>query len=185
MKLKKGMRGKNNGIIHLVNDLPDDIIMAEVGCYAGESALFFLKSGKINRFYAIDPWKDKLEGDVEGTEEFKQRTKYVYDNMEWAEKSFDIRMIPYQEIVIKLKMTLLEADAYNRLPILDAIYIDGDHRYEGVLNDILLAKKLVKKGGIIAGHDYHWESPGVKQAVDEIFYKPHKIYPDSSWRVDI
>ena len=184
MKLKKGMRGKNNGIIHLVNDLPDNIIMAEVGSYAGESGLFFLKSGKIKKFYAIDPWKDKLEGKIDGTEEFKIRTKYVYDNMEWAEKSFDVRMKPYKDIVVKLRMTLFEA--WDLLPQLDFIYIDGDHRYDAVLNDILLAKKLVKEGGIIAGHDYHEESPGVVRAVKEVFKDSFKIlYPDSSWRVDV
>ena len=183
MKLKKGMRGKNNGIIHLVNYLPDNVIMAEIGCYAGEGALFFLKSGKIKKYYAVDPWKDSLEGEVEGTEEFKQRTKFVYDNIEWAEKSFDIRILPYKDIVVKLKMTFFEA--WHLLPQLDLIYIDGDHRYDGVLNDILLAKKLVKKGGIISGHDYHWESPGVIKAVDEVFGKPLKIYPDSSWRIDV
>lgn len=183
MKLKKGMRGKNNGLIHLVNELPNDITMAEIGSYAGESALFFLKSSKIKKFYAIDPWKNELEGGIEGTEEFIKRTKYVYDNMEWAEKSFDIRVLPYSEIVVKLKMTLWKA--FDLLPPLDLIYIDGDHRYSGVKNDILLAKKLVKKGGIISGHDYHWESPGVIQAVNEIFVKPDKSYPDSSWRVNI
>lgn len=51
----------------------------------------------------------------------------------------------------------------------DLVFIDGDHRYEHVMEDILLAQKMVNKG-IIAGHDYDQSDwPGVKKAVDEVF----------------
>ena len=36
---------------------------------------------------------------------------------------------------------------------LDMLFIDGDHRYEGVLADWLLYKHLVSPGGIVAFHD--------------------------------
>ena len=36
---------------------------------------------------------------------------------------------------------------------LDFLFIDGDHRYEGVKSDFLAYKHLVKEGGIIAFHD--------------------------------
>ncbi len=51
---------------------------------------------------------------------------------------------------------------------IDAIYIDGDHSYEGVLRDIILWKNKVKQGGIIVGDDYPL-FPGVKKAVNESF----------------
>ena len=51
---------------------------------------------------------------------------------------------------------------------IDAIYIDGDHSYEGVLRDIILWKDKVKQGGIIVGDDYPL-LPGVKKAVNESF----------------
>lgn len=51
----------------------------------------------------------------------------------------------------------------------DMVFIDGDHRYETVIKDINKAFSLVKKGGIISGHDYnHPTWPGVKRAVDEL-----------------
>jgi predicted O-methyltransferase YrrM len=37
---------------------------------------------------------------------------------------------------------------------LDWVYIDADHRYESVLNDLRLVYPKVKHGGIIAGHDF-------------------------------
>jgi hypothetical protein len=57
----------------------------------------------------------------------------------------------------------------------DAIYIDGDHSYEGCKRDLETAFRKIKKGGYIMGHDYEMNMKkatreyffGVKQAVDE------------------
>jgi len=178
-KLKTGMRGSNNGLLKLIKELPSDIIMAEIGCYAGESTLMFLQSGKVKQLFAIDTWSSKYDGEYHGTEEFIERINRMYKNMAWAEWSFDERVKEYKNVV-KLKMSL--KDAIDELPLLDFIYIDADHRYDAVKNDILLAKNIMKKAGIIAGHDYDAkESPGVILAVNEIFGKPDKIYTDKSW----
>lgn len=48
---------------------------------------------------------------------------------------------------------------------LDWIYIDGNHSYETVRNDIEIAYKKIKKTGWICGHDIDW--PGVRQAIYE------------------
>ena len=51
----------------------------------------------------------------------------------------------------------------------DWLYIDGDHRYEGVKSDLKLAVQKVKMGGFIAGDDYvETENFGVIQAAQEI-----------------
>lgn len=147
------------GLLDLIDDLPSGLIMAEVGCFQGESATLFLDSGKIKRLYAIDTWKWGI---------------YIL-----AEQAFDRNMVGRNEVV-KLKMDLNQA--FASLPVLDFIYIDGNHRYPFVKRDIENAKKLVKKGGIIAGHDYYQHRVcHVKQAVDEIFGKPDKVYKDLSW----
>lgn len=53
---------------------------------------------------------------------------------------------------------------------LDFVFIDGRHTFGDVLADIELWSKLVRKGGIIAGHDYKHESyPGVTRAIDASF----------------
>jgi predicted O-methyltransferase YrrM len=56
----------------------------------------------------------------------------------------------------------------------DFIYIDGDHSYKSVKQDISLWIGKLKKNGIMAGHDYNW--PGVKQAVDEKFKNKFKLF---------
>tara|TARA_R110001592_G_scaffold7371_1_gene41327 strand:+ start:309 stop:932 length:624 start_codon:yes stop_codon:yes gene_type:complete len=48
---------------------------------------------------------------------------------------------------------------------LDFIYVDGDHYAEGVQKDMDIWPFKVKKGGLIAGHDYH--VGGVKDVVNK------------------
>ncbi len=64
----------------------------------------------------------------------------------------------------------------------DFVYIDGDHAYESVNQDISLWTSKIKKTGILAGHDYDW--PGVKQAVDEKFKNKFKL-SGRNWLVNL
>jgi len=51
---------------------------------------------------------------------------------------------------------------------LDFIFIDGNHDFEHVVEDVAKWSKKVKKGGIVAGHDFfrnHHKRFGVKEAI--------------------
>lgn len=62
----------------------------------------------------------------------------------------------------------------------DMIFIDADHSVDAVTKDIWLAKQLLRKGGILCGHDYHSNHPGVVAAVSTLL--PHrKIAAGSIW----
>ena len=50
-------------------------------------------------------------------------------------------------------MTTLPPGGGARGGNLDMLFVDGDHRYEGVLVDWLLYNHLVSPGGLIAFHD--------------------------------
>jgi hypothetical protein len=59
---------------------------------------------------------------------------------------------------------------------LDFIHLDANHRLEMIQSDIRLWYPAVKRGGILAGHDYldgivGGSDYGVKQAVDEFAQK--------------
>lgn len=55
---------------------------------------------------------------------------------------------------------------------LDFVYIDADHCFDAVVNDLGTWFDKVREGGIIAGHDYdNPELPGVQQAVDGFFQR--------------
>ena len=55
---------------------------------------------------------------------------------------------------------------------LDFVYIDGNHNYEYVFEDITVWEPKVKKGGLVGGHDYLYEKnkpyhEGVIKAVNK------------------
>lgn len=47
---------------------------------------------------------------------------------------------------------------------LDFVYIDGNHAFDYIMEDILLWGRKIRKGGIVSGHDYG--IAGVRRAVD-------------------
>jgi len=53
---------------------------------------------------------------------------------------------------------------------IDILFIDGDHSFQGVINDFILYENLIKKGGYIVFDDYNdaQHSPAVKPAVDSL-----------------
>jgi len=149
------------GLQKLIEDLPSDLIMAEIGCFKGESTQMFLDSGKVKKLFAIDTWR---------TPRFVKAEQF-FNNRFKSRIGTDL---------VKLKMTMGSAIEY--LPKLDLIYIDGDHTYEWVKSDIIYSLKMIKPNGIIAGHDYvNRGNVGVIPAVNEMLGQPDKIYEDSSW----
>jgi hypothetical protein len=77
----------------------------------------------------------------------------------------------------------LENDKNNEY---DLIYIDGDHDFKNVNEDIEFFKSKVKKGGYISGHDCNSETPGVRLAIETHFPNEEIIlFSDSSWLIKI
>ena len=167
-------RGATNtqGLLDLIYQLPNNISMIEVGCYAGESTQIFLKSGKISVLYAVDIWEDEFGW-------YKQVD--INHSFSLVEKAFDEKVKNYN--VKKYKMDLSKAKSY--LPKVDFIYIDANHEYEYVLSDINNSKELIKEGGYIGGHDYTNQIPGVVNAVRNSFQGNFLTFSDSSWLIKL
>jgi len=84
----------------------------------------------------------------------------------------------YQSVVVCKKSTI-DASFVN-WPSFDLVFVDADHSYDAVKRDIWAWKPKIKKGGILCGHDYHWDT--VKKAVNEEFTKvEHGTRNDSMW----
>ena len=168
------MRNSYNidGLVTLIEDLPNKLVMAEIGVYSGESTKIFMNSGKIQKMFAVDLWED-IYGFY----------KKINDNHNFnlVEKNFERNLKNYN--VTKLKG--FYKDIINSLPEMDCIYIDASHEYEDVLQDILLSLTKINKGGFICGHDYNNDTLGVIRAVKEVFGNPDKVYSDTSWMVKI
>ena len=159
----------------LVNELligKNDLIGIEIGSYQGESAEILLSSGAFKKLSCIDPWvMDYDPSDTTGDA-----------GIFLAEEAFDKRFKD-NPVVTKLKMMSNDAVGLFEDNSIDFIYIDGNHQYAFVKQDLENFVPKIKVGGIIAGHDYGGPTtPGVTKAIEEFFGgKPEKVYPDFSW----
>ena len=148
-----------------------NLVGIEIGSYAGESAEIFLKSNAFRLLYCIDPWEMHYDPEDNAGED---------EGIFIAEKEFDKRF-KNNPIVKKVKMKSSKAVNIFKDESIDFIYIDGNHQYEFVKQDLIDYVPKIKKGGIISGHDrQQWL--GVDKALDEYFHKkPLKDYPDTTW----
>lgn len=78
-------------------------------------------------------------------------------------ESFTEPKIRGEHILIKKK----SMEAIEDIPMCDYIYLDGDHRYKNISEELEAYWKKVKRGGILSGHDFSSAVPGVVQAVTE------------------
>ena len=123
----------------------------EVGSWAGGSAITWAEAiSKCNKrggeVYCIDPWVN-----------YKNTTKLMHEALR-KNKIFDlfqhnINASGYGDMIF-----MFRGFSGNILPMLknnqfDLIFVDGDHSYKAVLQDIQNAAPLLKEGGILCGDD--------------------------------
>lgn len=76
-----------------------------------------------------------------------------------------------------IKLTSMGAVSRFSCDSLGFVYIDGDHSYDMVMKDIKAWSKKVRKGGVIAGHDYARQAhTKVVEAVND-YTKEYNINP--------
>lgn len=91
-----------------------------------------------------------------------------------------------QDIIVPVPQTTTHGLAMLRHLAIqpDMIYIDADHDYAPVYQDIKDAYALLPPGGVLLGDDYYAEYPGVMQAVDQ-FAAEQKLtfatFPPNKW----
>lgn len=135
------------------DDLPEFFVKmgykkgAEIGVYKGEFSEKFAKAGL--ELSAIDPWrvyKDFIHPKGQDRLDFQfEHTQRV--------------LAPFPNAKI-IRKTSMEAVEDFKDESLDFVYIDGNHEFRYVAEDISEWAKKVRKGGIVSGHDYFYHKSG-------------------------
>ena len=131
---------------------------AEIGVEKGYYSETLCQKISNLKLYCIDLWEA-----YKGYHDFmKHRT------FDTAYKTAKNKLAIYDcELIKKLSMDAVKEFTDDSL---DFVYIDGNHAYEYVRDDIREWSKKVRKGGIISGHDYYITpkgNVGVIKAVNE------------------
>ena len=128
-------------------------IGAEVGVYKGAFTEKFCIAGL--KMFAVDPWK-AYQG-AGRTQKEQDRQDFLYGHTQRT-------LAPYKDC------TIIRADSTEGVKqfedeSLDFVYLDGDHSFAHIAADIVAWSKKVRRGGIIAGHDYFYFPPHRKNLI--------------------
>jgi len=161
--------------------LPDQCIGAEIGVYKGLTTQFLAKQPHIQKIYAIDPWryvdtyldKDLLIQQIPQNDSLGPA--YLATN--WDELYSETAQVlqKYKNIEI-LRQTSIDASHAFKDHTLDFVFIDADHSYSAVKQDLELWFPKIKPGGIIAGHDYVQIGTDEVQRAVHTFFQTHNQY---------
>lgn len=167
----------------LIARIPSDepSVGVEVGVYRGATALQVLQKRPYVTHIMVDPWNaatfgsryDRAPGQMQhgSQEHFDQ----VYEELMR-------KLQTYKGRAQVMRMRSVEAATQVEPHSLDYVFIDGEHSYEAVREDIVAWFPKIKHGGWIGGHDYNSEGyEGLKKAVEEAFPDGVEEGVDHTW----
>ena len=138
----------------------------EVGVRKGNYSEYLLDSWNGKTLSSIDPWLHFDDGKyIDGSNVGQKKQDQIF--MEATKK-----LSRYKQRSIIIRGTSLEAAKKFEEGSLDFVYLDAQHHYEAVKEDIEAWLPKIRSGGVISGDDYaDFELDdnvfGVKRAVDE------------------
>ncbi len=154
----------------------------EIGSFAGASALtwawcaetLFDRAGGV---MCLDPW-DEIKGNAMAPENSQYTTAYlaqIYEiflaNVKYAEFG---PSITHHKTGIEEFQQNIPRQKFN------VIYIDGDHAYESVTRDILIASEMLEQDGILCGDDLSLQADEVDvNALEEAINSKQQFAQDS------
>jgi len=157
----------------LVLKLPDKACLVEIGCCLGRS-ICSIANHIINKNLKVIVIDTFL-----GTEHDKISAELYTENRNIKRELIDnLKRFQIDSFVSIIQATSEKACSTFENESIDFVFIDADHSYPAVLQDIKLWNKKIKINGIIAGHDYHFGA--VKQAVRDNLGRAY-LYNKNIW----
>jgi predicted O-methyltransferase YrrM len=136
----------------LASKLKQPSVAVEIGSFLGSSATFIaLGLRHKGQLYCVDTWNnDAMDESAPPRDTFADFTKNVHD---------------FRQTIVPLRGTSVSvSNTFARK--IDLLFIDGDHSYDGCLNDWLSWNRYLAPGAVVAFHDIGW-AEGVIKVVKE------------------
>lgn len=150
-------------------------IGAEIGVAEGKYSKVICEENPGINLFCVDNWEA-----YEGYRDFAKKTTY-----EHLYKTAQETLLPLGCTLIKKMSADAAKDFENKS--LDFVYIDANHAYHAVKEDIEIWSPKVRIGGVVSGHDYYLMpsgNAGVIKAVDEYITKHDFELYLTAWNPD-
>lgn len=157
----------------LIKMLPTKAKMLEMGVFYGRGLIYLAEHSDFE-IYGVDQFvKDQMPHQLEEVKDDRDFYEMCISNLfaSGTQRRITLISLPSDRAV---KMFANHS--------LDCVFLDGNHSYEAIAQDIALWRSKVKQGGILAGDDYIEPWGGVIKAVDEAF-PLRAIHGQNWWQV--
>lgn len=142
---------------------------AEIGVAEGNYSEILLKANPDCELLLIDPWhhySDNPQG------KSKEKHEFAYNEMLRKVKD-------YRNVKVCMDYSMNAVDDFDD-DYFDFVYVDGNHLFDYVIQDLVRWSTKVRSGGIVSGDDYYaldqkrWIGGGVIEAV-QAYTNAHRI----------
>jgi len=175
------------------NDLPDFVkqtvarpsngyVIAEVGVYRGIYLDIYFPHFRNDMVFLADMWSSKGNWPA-----YRDSPGLVEAGYERIVRDYNLPNVHLLRMRSHLAARMFGEEVF------DWVYIDASHTYEGAVLDIITWLPLVKRGGVISGHDFDPPATatdaadfGVEEAVRDMFEDNFRLTDEScfkSWYV--
>jgi predicted O-methyltransferase YrrM len=139
----------------VIRKLPNNAHIVEVGAWKGKSTAYLaveaINSGKNIKIDVVDIWMTEDKTD-----------KFADNDISGIFKS---NLAPVIHAINPMQMPSVEAAKLYKDKSLDFVFVDANHLYQPVKDDLIAWRPKMKDGAIMAGHDYMGtHAPGVKKS---------------------
>ena len=122
----------------LARALPPSPVVINIGAGGGTSGLAFMEARPDMHLVTIDIQDESSPfGCLEAERQMFFEAGFPLPTQQWRQLHGDSKSVPWP------------SDA-----LVDMVFIDGDHSYEGCRGDIFVWKPRIKPGGVLAIHDF-------------------------------
>ena len=146
--------------------LPSGAVCAEIGVWKGDFSQLILELCQPRELHLVDPWEFAPNFPKRWYGGAKAKSQNDMDDI-WRSVMQRFGMLP-SVTIHKRKSTEFAAECPDGY--FDWIYVDGDHSYAAVLEDLECWYPKLKRGGYISGDDYYWRDENqdysVRRAVE-------------------
>jgi len=159
--------------LSLIHEIEMQTIV-EIGVYRGKNAEVLRKEFPDANLFLIDPWIPDTSYQASGSAVSEDQK--VYDKA---------RNRTYGLFENDPHVTIIERNSLEAAPLvpdnIDLVFIDANHAYLSVCQDITTWKPKIRPGGILSGHNFgRPRLPGVEKAVRELLPTFH-LGQDEVW----
>lgn len=166
---------------HIIRRASKNDIIVEIGTWFGKSTCYLAQRAKLSRknlhIIAVDTFKG--DGEAVYKEKIAEHGGSIYGK--FIENMTKAGVI---EVISPMQMSSISASYHIPNESVFAVFIDGNHSYKEVYEDVRAWLPKVKPGGILAGHDICMPdvSNAVRDALASLNIKSHEQWMgDDGW----